>query len=440
MRKSFQANIAVSVSILVLILISGLAAADRPPLPDLVIGERLNDMFQVGFARGPKAFSQVQTLYESLSKDTGNDARIDYAHGLILLRLMKNKEAHDQFVTATKRAGTPYWPAWEAMIWSEFNSKDYAAGYPHLLEFMDLAQTSTELGVEGKEDAIYWIGRVMAALELTVDSKRDRETWLQFDNKLIGHLDADRIDDYNRGKEDAHTQHELLEADIQATKEKAKQQQQQKLEKRQAKIDKSLDAVKNKRELLKKSAEEMKESFAEQTEAYQKQMARLEKEFAFLERRSTVLTTTMVGIDQEINILQRQRRNTPNNALANIDQAISALENQRLIYSTEFLKVTSAADQVAANARALAQERAEYLDQYQRATGEIVDADSETERWKTRALNQEKALKKARATSKPPVPAAKIQNAKTFRTYFDLDLYSERNKVLASFGAEPVQK
>ena len=80
------------------------------------------------------------------------------------------------------------------------------------------------------------------------------------------------------------------------------------------------------------------------------------------------------------------------------------------------------------------------MDEYQKATGEIVAADASADQWKQRALNQEKVLKKAKATAKPPVPTIKIQAAKTFRTYLDLDLYRERNNVLASFGVTPLGK
>ena len=94
----------------------------------------------------------------------------------------------------------------------------------------------------------------------------------------------------------------------------------------------------------------------------------------------------------------------------------------------------AAADQISANAQRLTQERAEFLEQYQAATGEIVQQDAGAEKWKERTLKQAAQLKKAQANPKPVIPAGKIQLAKTFRTYVDLDLYAERTKVLESFG------
>jgi chromosome segregation ATPase len=358
-----------------------------------------------------------------------------------MLRLMKNKEAQEAFLKATTRPGTPYLPAWEALIWTDFVGKNYAVGYDHLLKFATLVQSSKDLSPEARDDAIDWIGRSMAALELTIESNKDRETWLRTDKKLTDLLDEDATEDYIRGKEEVNARHASLEDDIQHAKEKAKKQHADQLEKKQNRIDKSLEAVKEKRENLKKSAEEMKETLAEQTAAYQKQMTRLEKDFGFFDRRSAVLITTMAALDQEAAVLQQRKKNSNNQqGNNNIDLAIVQLQNQRMVSNAEFLKTTAAADEIAANARRLNQERSDFLDQYQKATGEIVEADAGAEKWKERTLNQAKSLKKAKETAKPPVPVAKIQVAKTYRTYVDLDLFAERTKLMTSFGITAIAK
>ena len=169
-------------------------------------------------------------------------------------------------------------------------------------------------------------------------------------------------------------------------------------------------------------------------------MTRLEKDFDFLARRSAVLVTSIMALDQEVAILEQRKKNSNGRSVTGIDQAITQIQNQRLVYSTEYLRTTAAADQIAATAQQLSQQRAEFVDQYQKATGELIEEDAGAEKWKERTLNQAKALKKAKENAKPPVPVAKIQAAKTFRTYFDLDLFAERNKVLESFGIMPPDK
>jgi hypothetical protein len=409
-------------------------SSDVTPAEQARLGPKVAEMFQVGFARGPKANVDVQRLYESLSKDSSNDPRVDYAHGLVLWRLLKSKEAQAEFSLATKRNGTPYWPAWQALVWTHFIAKDYDAGYARLLDFTRLIMKSDALTQQEREDQAYWIGRVMAALNLTIESNQGRETWLQMEKKLTDLLGPDSVNDYNSGQEAVNARHADIEDDIRQTREKTQKQQAEQLEKKNSRVQKNLEDVEEKRENLKKAAEEMKEALAEHTASYQKQMTRLEKDFGFVERRSAVLMSSMVTIDQEIAVLQQRKKNANSSTSNQIDQAITQLQNQRLAYNAEFMSSMAAGDQIAANARRLTQDRAEFLEQYQNATGEIVQQDAGAEKWKERTLKQAAQLKKAQANPKPVVPAGKIQLAKTFRTYVDLDLYAERNKVLESFG------
>ena len=411
-------------------------AAEPSPTRESLIGQRVAEMIQVGFARGPRAIDEAQRLYESLRSDTSNNPRIDYAHGLVLLRLMRSKEAQAGFLVATKRPGAPYWPAWEALIWTHFVAKNYEVGYERLLEFAKLVQNSSELTDDAREEEIHWIGRVMAALELTLDSNQNRETWLQTEKKLTVVLREESTEDYISGKKDVNSRHVQLEEEIRQTREKAKERQNAQLDKKQERISKSLDAVKEKRENLKKSAAEMKESLAEQKAAYDKQMARLEKDYGFAERRAAMLISSMATLDQEVFILQQRRRNQNSSPADSqrLDQTILQIQNQRSIYGAEFQRSSIAAEQISANAQKLNEERADLVDQYQKATGDLVQEDAGIEKWKERTLKQANLLKKAEATAKPPNPAGKIQAARTFRTYIDLDLYAERNRVLDSFG------
>ena len=410
------------------------AGADQVTSPEANLGERIAEMMQVGYVRGPRTFQDVQSHFESLSKEKVHDPRIDYAHGLVMLRLMKNKEAQEAFQKATTQPGATYLPAWEALIWTDFVGKDYVAGYAHLLNLARLVQSDQNLSPEVCDDAIDWMGRSMAALELTIEASQAREAWMQAENKLTTILGEDATEDYLRGKQEVQTRHASLEDDIQIAKEKAKKKQDDQLAKKQNRIDQSLEAVKEKRENLKKTAEEIKQTMAEQTAAYQKQLARLEKDYGFFERRTNVLVGLMAAIDQEAFVLQQRKKNSPNSQANNIDLAIAQLQNQRMIYNAEFLKTAESADAIAASAQRLNQERSEFLEQYRRATGDIVEADAGAEKWKERTLNQAKSLKKAKETAKPAVPIAKIQTARTFRTYVEMDLFAERTRLLNSFG------
>jgi len=424
-----EINSARTIRLLIWILILSVPVSEaETSTAENALGQRVAEMFQVGFARGPRAMQESQRLYDSLQREASHNPRIDYAHGLVLMRLLRNKEAKADFLLATKRSGDPYIPAWQALIWLNFNAKEYDDGYDRLLEFTRLIHVFDRLPDTTRHDAVFWVGRVMAARELTLDSNQSRETWMQTEKKLTGLLSEGSIEAYNGGKEDVRARHSMLEDEIRQTREKDKERQAEQREKKLENIGKSLGAANDKRENLKKSAAEMKEEFEEQTTAFKKQMERAEKDYAFMERRGMTLMASMLTLDQQINLLQQNRGFNANR--------LAALQNQRFIFDTDFQIAAIAAQQVSMRAQKLTEDRAEYIAQYQKATGEIVQEDASVEKWKERTLKQATELKKAEKKPKPTATAvaSKIQAATSFRTYVDLDPQSERDKVLLSFG------
>ena len=58
----------------VFLMLSLLAAAQElTQAQQTLLGQQVAEMFQVGYARGPKANADVQRLYESLNKNSSND-------------------------------------------------------------------------------------------------------------------------------------------------------------------------------------------------------------------------------------------------------------------------------------------------------------------------------------------------------------------------------
>ena len=419
-----------------------LYSTETTPSADPTLGARVSELMDVGFDRGPKPLAASERLYQSLKKEAPQDPRIDYAQGLVLWKQMKNKEAQAQFLAATQAPAEPYLPAWRALIWTCFVAKSDDAGYARLLQFARLVANTNRASQPSNDADAIWIGNVMAALELTLETNQRREAWLQAEEKLTEILGQELLEGYLSGKAEVHARHSLLETEILQAREKAKQQREEQLEKKQLRIQKSLESVQQKREGLKKSKAEMREAYTEKVADYQKRMERLEKDYDLADRRSSTLLGSMAVIDQQVSILQ-QGRNLPQGrrrlevAIVNrTEEAIAQLMNQRAVQHAEFMRALAAAEQIAASAQLLTQAQAELVDQYQQATGEIVAEDASAEKWKERTLKQAGELKKAeaKANAKTPVPKAKIQLAKSFRTYVDLDLNAERAHVLNSFG------
>lgn len=427
----FHRTIAVNAVVLAVILSLTATAISADALTaDSKLGRRVDEMFQVGFARGPRAMEKTQQLCDTLRAESPNDPRIDYAQGIVLLKLLRNKEAKSAFQLATKRTGAPYLPAWQALIWSYFVVKEYDDGYDRVVEFSKLVEKSDGLTEDDRRACTYWIGHLMAAVEMTLDFP-GRESWMQTEKRILGQTSERFVDAYNSGKEDVHARHMVLEDDIRQTREKEKERQAEIQGKKQVQVDKSLDAAKQKRDDLKKSAEDMKEEFEEQSANFKKQMERLEREYAMLERRSMSLMTQMLTLDQQINLFQNNRSSNSVSV-----QNLAAIQNRRAMADVEFQLTAAAAQQLSSRAQKMTEERSEFVAQYEKTTGDIVKEDAGVQKWKERTEKQADELKKSAKKPKPPAPAlaAKIQAVTSFKTYLDLDLTLERDKVLQSYG------
>lgn len=409
-----------------------LFAKDPMPATDGPLGKRVASLFQVGYGRGPRAASDIQRAYESLRSSADGDPRIDYAHGLIQLKQLKQSEAQADFIAATKRPGKPYLPAWEALIWCHFVAKEFDEGLESLVKFARLVQESKELTDDVRRDEVYWIGRVMAAAELSLDSVQSRESWLQAETKLANLYNPAWIESYHGGKEDVHVRHGLIEDEIRQAREKSKVKQASAIEKKQDRLEKSLETARTKRDNLKKTAAEAKDDLEDQSASFDKQMQRLEKDYAFLERRGMSLLNSMLLLDQQISTPTQAFRNQP--ATVNNPQKMALYQNQRLVLETEFQRVAYLSQQVSTNAERLMQQRSEYLQQHQKATGELSQEAAVLEKWRDRTLKQASVLKKSEANLNAPFDPAKVQAVSSFRTYIELDLNAERDKVLQSFG------
>ena len=231
-----------------LLLIGGtdLFAADDTPSQqtarEAALGRRLIDFFDEGYKRGPKVLPEAQRRYETLRGESQNDPRIDYAFGLVHLRQLKNKEAQTQFLLATKRTGEPYWPAWQALIWTHGTAKETTVAYERLTEMAKrLVQIDNAPEDAAVAEQFDWIGQSMAAFEKMTDTPKAREAWLRQDEALRELLGEKLLAAYNSGQDEVHTRHALLEDDIRSTRDKTLEKREQERVDQQTKTEKDLE-------------------------------------------------------------------------------------------------------------------------------------------------------------------------------------------------------
>jgi hypothetical protein len=420
-----------------LVLCTFTLAWAAPPTAEDIIGHRLGEMFTAGFGRGASSLKAAQKHYEAAQDQSGGDPRVEYAYGLVLLKQLKNKEALAQFQAATKQAGPEFWPAWQALVWSHLVAKDYAEGYLRLTEFAKRLAGSTS-DLSERQQSAEWIGQVIAALQKSVDTVKQREALVREDETLKEILGAALGPSLARGKSSVNSLHELMEEDVQQTREQALAKEAKEQAEKQAQVAKDLEASAEKKESLKKSAEEMKKYLDDQLISYDKQLSRLERDYEFLQKRVLSLSASQVQTTMEIQLLSNvpsnNRSPTQNTLNQNVaDQRRALLEALMFRYQVELDQTLAGTVAVSQRAQMLVGQRAAAVKQYERSTGQILQQESSLEKWQERLKTDGEKVKASPKGKSVPV-ANKIKQARSFRTYVNLDLNLERDRVLDSFG------
>jgi hypothetical protein len=434
----------------VIALVVFCGAAPRPASadelrPDPVLGKRLTEMFVAGFGRGTTALKSAQRQYESAKEQSPKDPRVDYAYGLVLLKQLKNKEALEHFQLATAVDGPEFWPAWQALAWSHFVAKDYPSGYSRLTEFAKRLSRSQADLVEREQEA-EWIGQVLAALQKSVDTVKQREALLREDETLAEILGPDLNPAVARGKLSVHAMHALMEGDVHHAREIAQAKEEKEHAEREKQVAKDFEASTEKREALKKTAEDAKKYMDQQLAAFDKQLTRLERDYEFLQKRVMSITASQLQLGTEMSLLSQQSGALSNNnrggngQLAQVyQQRMSALEIQQIRYQLDMDQTLASTMAVSQRAQMVVGQRSAAVRQYERATGQIVQQDSAIDKWQDRLKKDGEKLKEQPKPKAGPV-ANKIHQARSFRTYVDLDLIQERDRLLDSLGIAMSEK
>jgi hypothetical protein len=414
------------------VTISSAAEPAANQQPGGIVGRQLVEMFQTGFGRGANPLKEARRHYDAARSEAKGDPRVDYAFGLVLLKQLRSKEALAQFESVTKSA-PDYWPGWEALIWCHFAAKDHAQGYSQLKEFARrLADSRSDL-VERQASA-EWVGQVIAAVQKSADTIKQREALLREDEALKEIFGPELQPSYTGGKAHVNSLHSMLEEDVQQTRETMQARQEKERAEKEVEVAKDLEASAEKRESLKKSAEELKKSLDEQVANFDKQLSRLEKDYDFLQKRLVSIAASQLQLNNELTLLD-QPANKSKGSLAPqaIENRKAALGMQQLKYQVEADQSLAATMLVSQKAQAVVLQKVAAIRQYEKATGQLVQTDASLDKWQGR-LKKEGEKLKSPPKGKPAPVANKINQARSFRTYVDLDLVLERDRVLDSFS------
>src|SRR5262249_33666789 len=134
------------------------------------------------------------------------DPRIDYVHGLILLRQLQIEPACAHFEAARKLDHGRFWPAWQADIWVPSIHKQYEPGFAILDEYAKLvahAEKADEVA-EAQRHAARWIGELLEALSLCAESKKVQDLLATHGASLQATFAGDLLEELQAGRESIH--------------------------------------------------------------------------------------------------------------------------------------------------------------------------------------------------------------------------------------------
>lgn len=407
----------------------------------------IRQILEVGFEPGRESLPKAKSLHEAAVKSGDKSPEMAYAYGLVLLKQFKPKEAVEQFRLAAEHPEAPYWPAWQALIFTHFSAKETTAGYDRLFAFAKRVQSaSPEIALEDQKRFVQWMGQLAGALDKLAESPKALETVRKNEVRLRDLIAEPLQPNYDEGRHEASDAAMLVETEL----DDAKQQQQSKNEQerieKQGKIEADAEAAKKKAEVVKKSAEDWKRWLDDQLKQNDRLLARLEKDYGLLERRAQENLETQNQIDREINLSRGQaqaqslapatgtkgtapRVNPRLRSGQTPQQRVDQLLNQKIQLQLEFDRTLQEGFAVSQNATRVFQQRDLAMKKYQQMTGLLVKEEAATQKWQDR-LKKDGAKLKAPVSDKGGAVTRTLTKAKSLRTYIDFDINDERQRLL----------
>ncbi|HLQ44946.1 MAG TPA: hypothetical protein VK137_09480, partial [Planctomycetaceae bacterium] len=142
----------------------------------------VREILEVGFEPGRESLPKAKSIHDTVVKSGDKSPEIAYAYGLVLLKQFKPKEAVEQFRLAAEHPDAPYWPAWQALIFTHFAAKETTAGYDRLFDFAKRVQkTQPEVALDEQKRLVQWMGQLVGALGKLAESPKAREVAKKYD-------------------------------------------------------------------------------------------------------------------------------------------------------------------------------------------------------------------------------------------------------------------
>lgn len=426
----------------------------------------VHEILTVGFEPGRESLPKAKVVYDTSVKAGDKSPELAYAYGLVLMKQFKPKDAVVQLRLAADHPDTPYWPAWQALIYSHFTAKETTAGYDRLFDLgKRLQKAQPEVPLDEQKRLVQWMGQLVGALDKLAESPKAQEAVRKNDLRLRELIGEDLQTSYDEGRHEAEDAAMIAEVELDAAKEEQLAKNEQERVEKLSKAEADAEAAKKKAEAVKKSEEDWKRWLDDQLKQNDRLLARLEKDYGLMERRAQESLETQNQIDRQINSIRQEteqaaraaaqrNRNTRNNnaqliAQRNANQQVDQLLNQKIQLQFEVDRLSQEAFGVSQNAARVVQQRDVVMKKYQQMTGQLVKEEAAVQKWQDRLKKDTNKLK-APASEKGGLVTRTLTKAKSLRTYIDFDIADERQRLLEQIdppkdregeaSAEPVRK
>jgi len=397
----------------------------------------VREILEVGFETGRESLPKAKSLHEAAVKAGEKSPEIAYAYGLVLLKQFKPKEAIEQLRLAADHPDAPYWPAWQALIFTHFSAKETTAGYDRLFAFAKRVQSAPpEVTLDEQKRLVQWMGQLAGALDKMAESPKALEIVRKYEVRLRDLIAEPLQDSYDEGRHEASDAAALVEVELDDAKLQQQSKNEQERVEKQSKIEADAKAAEKKAELVKKSADDWKRWLDDQLKQNDRLLARLEKDYGLLERRAQEILETQDQLDREINASRNaaqqpgQKRSIPlGNRGGNSQFRVDQLLNQKIQLQFEFDRISQEGFGISQNAGRVMQQRDVAMKKYQQMTGLLVKEEAATQKWQDRLKKDGEKLKTP-ASDKGSAVTRTLTKAKSLRTYLDFDINDERQRLL----------
>jgi tetratricopeptide (TPR) repeat protein len=415
-----------------------------PLAPSQALVENVKGVLDEGYQTGARRLQGAQKKLASARNLTGDDWRLDYAYGLVLLKHSQNKKAIAQFESAIQRADSPYWPAWKALIWTQIVEKQYAKGLDRLDEFATIVRKGADPAklTDPQRDAARWMGQILEALDKTVKVKRLHELVEEHDRHLHELLGDELYSTVRLGRD--------LVGDREADGKKSGDGARSAGKSRTQRPPKT--AAKNDNDSKDRDKEQTEEPpagtpkgsktpFDETLVESDKELARLDKEYRLLETRNETLQRLITQIGRELSALELQMNaigatGLSGTASVQIQQRMVQRQKQLANCQVEYNATVGRMTQTAEQGRAAFQQRMAIVETHEKETGQFVEKKFIPDNWSARVTNGKTKLEVPTADKgKTPRTAIARRAAASLASIVPLDLDDEKTRVLAMIGA-----